>query len=112
MQAQRTFDLGVQYLENQELEMALIAFGEAIRSDPNMAQAYNGRAVVLAIKGELQHALADASEAVRLDPWEPEFYRTRAYLYEQLGEKQSAAADQEKAEELTAQWAARAQAAS
>lgn len=112
MHAERAFELGVNYLEAQELEMALIAFNEAIRIDPNMAQAYNGRAVVYGLKGDLQKALADASEALRLDPWEPEFYRTRSYIYEQLGDKDSAAKDIDSAEQLAAQWAARAQATS
>jgi Tfp pilus assembly protein PilF len=110
MQADRAFELGVGYLDSQEWEMALIAFGEAIRLEPKMAQAFNGRAVVFGLQGEFQKALSDASEALRLDPWEPEYYRTRSYVYEQLGDKENAAADQEKAEQLAVQWAARSQA--
>ncbi len=112
MKADKAFELGVHYLEGQELEMALIAFGEAIRLAPGMAQAFNGRAVVWGLKGDLPAALADASEALRLDPWEPEYYRTRSYVYEQLGDKEKAVADTEKAEQLAAQWAARAEATS
>ena len=110
MQADKAFDLGAGYLESQELEMALIAFGEAIRVDPKMAQAFNGRAVVLGMLGDFQKALADATEALRLDPWEPEYYRTRGYVYDQLGDKENAATDLEKADQLAAQWAARSQA--
>ena len=110
MQADRAYELGVGYLDSQEFEMALIAFGEAIRLDPKMAQAFNGRAVVFGIKGEFQKALADVTEAMRLDPWEPEYYRTRAYVHDQLGDKENAASDQEKADQLAAQWAARAEA--
>jgi Tfp pilus assembly protein PilF len=110
MQADRAFELGVSYLEGQELEMALIAFGEAIRLEPKMAQAFNGRAVVYGLKDDFEKALADASEAVRLDPWEPEYYRTRSYVYERLGQPEKAAADSEKAEQLSAQWAARSEA--
>jgi len=110
MQADRAFELGVSYLESHEPEMALIAFGEAIRLDPNMSQALNGRAVAFGLTGDFQKALADASEALRLDPWEPEYFRTRSYVYEQLGDKENAASDLEKAEQLAAQWAARAEA--
>ncbi len=109
LHAEKAFELGVSYLESQELEMALIAFGEAIRLEPKMAQAFNGRAVVWGLKGEFEKALADASEALRLDPWEPEYYRTRSYVYEQLGNKECSAEDLEKAEQLAAQWAARAE---
>jgi len=112
MQADRAYELGVGYLDSQEYEMALIAFGEAIRLDPKMALAYNGRAVVLGIKGEFQKALADVAEALQLDPWEPDYYRTRSFVYERLGDQEHAAEDQEKADQLTAQWAARAEAAS
>jgi len=112
MQADRAFELGVGYLEGQELEMAVIAFGEAIRLDPKMAQAFNGRAVAFGLTGDLQKALADASEALRLDPWEPEYLRTRSYVYDQLGDKESAAEDLKKADQLAAQWAARAEATS
>lgn len=110
MRADRAFELGVGYLESQEPEMALIAFGEAIRLDPKMAQAFNGRAVVLGLKGELDKALADACEALRLDPWEPEYYRTRSFVYDQLGDKANSADDLEKADQLAAQWAARSEA--
>jgi Tfp pilus assembly protein PilF len=109
MRAERAFDLGVSYLEDQEIEMALIAFGEAIRLDATMSQAFNGRAVVYGLKEEFEKALADASEAVRLDPWEPEYYRTRSYVYERLGQLENAASDSAKAEQLAAQWAARAE---
>jgi len=112
MHADRAFELGVGYLEGQEPEMALIAFGEAIRLDPKMAQAFNGRAVAFGLTGDFQKALADACEALRLDPWEPEYLRTRSYVYEQLGDKENAAADLEKADHLAAQWAARTEAKS
>jgi Tfp pilus assembly protein PilF len=110
MQADRAFQLGVNYLDAQEIEMALIAFNEAIRVDPQMAQAFNGRAVAWGLKDDYQKALADASEALRLDPWEPEYYRTRAFAYQQLGRADDSSADLEKAEQLAAQWAARAEA--
>ena len=90
--------------------MALIAFGEAIRLDPKMAQALNGRAVVYGLKDDFEKALADASEALRLDPWEPEYYRTRAFVYERLGRMEESTADLEKADQLAAQWAERAKA--
>jgi len=100
MNANKAFDLGVSYLENNELAMALLAFNEAVRLEPEMAQAYNGRSVVHALRDELDKALADCCEAIRLDPWNPEFYRTRGYVYSRLGQDEQGRADLAKAEEL------------
>ncbi|MGQ9576798.1 MAG: tetratricopeptide repeat protein [Thermoguttaceae bacterium] len=103
MQATAAFNLGVSYLENRELDMALVAFSQAIRLDPQMAEAYNGRAVVRALRDELDSAMADSCEALRLAPWDPEFYRTRGYIYERMGEPDKARADLEQAEALERQ---------
>jgi Flp pilus assembly protein TadD len=103
MQAMRAFNLGVGYLENSELDMALLAFSQAVRLDPHMAQAFNGRAVVYALRGELDKAFADCCEALRLDPGDPEFYKTRGYIYERMGDEQKSQADLEQAASLEGQ---------
>jgi len=100
MQANEAFELGVKYLDNRDLDNALVAFSEAVRVDPKFAQAYNGRGVVFALKGQNDKALADFSEAIRLDPDDPEFYRSRGYVYEQLDDQPKAEADFAKAKEL------------
>lgn len=100
MQASEAFDLGAAYLEKKDLDKALVAFAEAIRRDPKYAEAYNGRAVTLALRGELDRAIVDCCEAIRLEPDNPEFYRSRGYVYEEMGEESKAAADLAKAEEL------------
>jgi Tfp pilus assembly protein PilF len=100
MQASKVFELGVGYLDHSEVEMALLAFNQAIRLDPNYAQAFNGRAVVHAMKDALPSALADCCEAIRLDPWNPEFYRTRGYVYSRLGDEEKGQADIAKADEF------------
>jgi Flp pilus assembly protein TadD len=100
MQALRAFNLGVGYLDSSELDMALVAFSEAIRLEPQMAEAYNGRSVVYALKNEPEKALADCCEAIRLNPHDPEFYRTRGYVYECTGDEEKAQADLQYAESL------------
>jgi Flp pilus assembly protein TadD len=102
VKASDAFELGVKYLDKNDLDNALVVFSEAIRLDPKFAQAYNGRGVALALKGEMEKALADCHEAIRHGPNDPEFYRSRGYLYEQLGDEDKAAADLAKAEELEA----------
>lgn len=102
MHASTAFDLGVNYLEHGEIEMALLAFTQAIRLDPKMAQAYNGRGVVYAMKDELDKALADCCEAVKLDPWNPEFFRTRGYVYSRLGQEDKGREDVARADQFEA----------
>jgi Flp pilus assembly protein TadD len=103
MQATKAFNLGVGYLDNGELDMALLAFTQAIRLDPQMAQAYNGRAVVHALRGELDKAIADSEESLRLDPDDPEFYKTRGYIYDRLGDEEKSQADLGRAATLEGQ---------
>ena len=100
VKATEAFELGVKYLDKEDLDKALVAFSEAVRLDPEFAQAYNGRGVTFALKEETEKALADFSKAILLDPQDPEFYRSRAYLYEELDEESKAKADLAKAEEL------------
>jgi Flp pilus assembly protein TadD len=100
MQANEAFELGAKYLDEKKLENALVAFTEAIRVDPEFAQAYNGRGVTYALLGQPERALADCGQAIRLDPNDPEFYRSRGYIYESVGDEANAQADLAKAEEL------------
>jgi Tfp pilus assembly protein PilF len=102
VKAEEAFDLGAKFLENQDLDKALVAFSQAIRIDPQYAQAYNGRAVTYALLGQPERALADCSEAIRLEPKEPEFYRSRGYIYSSVGDDANADADLAKADELEA----------
>ena len=103
MKPREAYELGVKFLDKRDLDNALVAFSEAIRVDATFAQAYNGRAVALALQDEIERALADCSEAIRLDPRDPEFYRSRGYDYDQMGDDEKAAADLAKAEELDSQ---------
>ena len=102
MREVEAFNLGAAYLEGKDLDKALVAFAEAIRLDPGYADAYNGRGVTLALRGESAKAIADCCEAIRLEPENPEFYRSRGYVYERMGNESEAAADLAKAEELEA----------
>lgn len=102
MQAIEAFELGCRFLDKDDLENALVAFNEAIRLDPGYAEAYNGRGVTYALRGQLARAIADCCEAIRLSPQDPEFYRSRGYVYRQMGDHRAANADLAKAAELEA----------
>lgn len=100
MNAQEAFELGAKYLEKKDLHNALVAFKEAIRIDPDFAQAHNGLGVTCELMGDRPQALLECCEAIRLDPKVPEFYRTRGNIYDRMGDETAADADLAKAEDL------------
>jgi lipoprotein NlpI len=100
MEAVEAFNLGVKYLDHSDFDMAIVAFSEAIRLDPEYAQAYNGRAVAFGLGVRVEEALADSCQAIRLDPEDPEFYRTRAYIYRIIDKDDKAEEDLAKAGQL------------
>jgi tetratricopeptide (TPR) repeat protein len=59
---------GLAYQRKDDLDRAIADYGEAIRLDPEYAEAYYGRGLTYRNKGDLERAIADYSEAIRLDP--------------------------------------------
>jgi Flp pilus assembly protein TadD len=55
-----------------DLPLALIDFDLAIKLDPNFADAYIDRAIVLRRMGDMKGALADVAQAKRIDELKPE----------------------------------------
>jgi Flp pilus assembly protein TadD len=100
MQAQEAFEFGCKFLEKKDLEKAEMAFSLALRIDPKLAEAYNGLAVVAALKGKCPQALLHCAKAIELDPDEPEFYRSRAYIYLKMNDFRAAQMDLLKAKQL------------
>jgi Tfp pilus assembly protein PilF len=94
----RAFD----HEESGELDKAIVAYSEAIRLDPEWADAYLFRGTVYAKKDDLDRAVADYTEAIRLNPKDAGAYNRRARAYERKGKSVKAAADYSKAEQLTA----------
>ena len=66
---QEQYDLGMRYLSEQNWVEAVLAFGEAIRIDPNRPEAYLGRGDAYRGRGgegDLEAALADYAMARQL----------------------------------------------
>ncbi len=99
-QITETIQNGRQLAQGGRLEEAIAAYDEAIRLDPNCAEAYAARADAREVLGELQPAVADSSEVVRLTPDDPDAYRRRALLYLKLDDQPRADADLAKARQL------------
>jgi TonB family protein len=67
--------------KNDPGDCALGACAEAIRLDPQNADAYYCRATMLRDKGERDKALADIDEAIKLKGDKAQFYSLRGVLY-------------------------------
>ena len=68
-------------------------FNEAIRLNPNYAQAYGSRGAAYRAKGENDRAIADFNEAIRLNPNYAQAYGSRGAAYRAKGENDRAIAD-------------------
>ena len=66
---------------------AIAELTEAIRLQPDLARAYNGRGYVYLLKRDFQHALADFDDAIRLDPNYANAIANRATALRGLGKK-------------------------
>ncbi len=79
--AKRAFDEGVAQFNERELDSAIASFTEAIRIDPNYADACFSRGVAYEDTGEHDRAIADYTEAIRLDPTDADAYYCRGFNY-------------------------------
>src|SRR4028118_408502 len=70
-----------------------IDFNEAIRLNPNDAEAYNCRGDVRYDQGDIEGAIADFNEAIRLNPSYAAAYINRAKARYNQGDIQAAIAD-------------------
>ena len=64
---QGDYSRGLAYEAKHEFDRAIIDFSEAIRRDPEHAEAYCYRGVAYRNKGEFDKAIADFTEAINLD---------------------------------------------
>ena len=93
---QEQYDLGVQYLSEENYEQAVLAFTAAIEIDPRQARAYMGRgqAYMMAwveTEETQNQAAADLSQAIELDGKLWEAFLSLAQLWVRMGEYGQAA---------------------
>ena len=91
--AEKAYDRAIDWLEKADFEKALEAFGEAIRLDPGLTEAYVSRGWVHQELGKLDKAIADYDRAIRLDPENAEAFCNRGDAYSETGETKKALAD-------------------
>ena len=85
---------------NEGNRSGAIDFNEAIRLNPNDAEAYNGRGVVRYDQGDVEGAIADFNKAIRLNPSYAEAYNNRGNARFDQGDIQGAVADYNEAMRL------------
>jgi tetratricopeptide (TPR) repeat protein len=72
---------------------AIADFTQAIRLDPNNANAYTERGAAYADKGDSDRAIADFTQSIRLDPNDAVAYSNRGTAYDDKREHDRAIAD-------------------
>src|SRR5678816_1707396 len=79
--------------KRQEHDRAIADYAEAIRLQPDLADAYNSRGVAYCNKGEHDRAIADYAEAIRLQPDFAHAHTTRGDAYSNKDDYDRAIAD-------------------
>jgi tetratricopeptide (TPR) repeat protein len=77
-------DQGLALYRDGRYEGAMLAFDNAVRTNPSVA-AYNNRAGALVHLGHLMPALGDYTQAISMAPRDPELFLNRANVYLALG---------------------------
>jgi tetratricopeptide (TPR) repeat protein len=89
------YNQGVELMKNKRFAEAQSKFEQAIKLDPNFAEAYNNLAFTLRKQGSAnyQKSLAFYNKAIQLKPKLAEAYMYRGVLYTQMGREAEAQAD-------------------
>jgi lipoprotein NlpI len=75
------------------MDRAMQEFNEAIRLNPNGAEAHAGRGAIYIIKRDTDHAMQDFNEAIRLNPNDAVAYTGRGLAYAANGDTDRAIRD-------------------
>jgi tetratricopeptide (TPR) repeat protein len=89
------YNQGVELMKNKRFAQAQSKFEQAVKLDPNFAEAYNNLAFTLRKQGSAnyQKSLDYYNKAIQLKPKLAEAYMYRGVLYTQMGRKADAQAD-------------------
>ena len=104
-EAQKRFEAGLELQEQGQLEGAVQEYNEAIRLDPELADAYVLRGDLYRQAGHFEQALQDYNEGIRLGSSQAGVYSGRASTYLALDQAQRAIEDFDEAVRLDPQLA-------
>jgi len=88
----KSFNSGLQAVNEGDYKKAIDDFSEAIRLDPQSGS-YSNRGVAYARSGNLTKAFADYNDAIRLNPSNALAYLSRGIAYFEMGDYDKAFAD-------------------
>jgi tetratricopeptide (TPR) repeat protein len=80
-----SFNRGLAYDNNSQVDRAIHEYSEAIRLNPNYPLAYYNRGLDYASKGEFDRAIRDYDQAIRLNPANPDIFVSRGVAYSGKG---------------------------
>lgn len=91
---------GNDWILNNQYDLAIKKFDEAIKLDSHYAAAYQGLGVAYAYKGEDELAIRNFSEAIEMSPYNAKSYLSRGNVYAKIGDYKQAIANFEKAHQV------------
>lgn len=84
---------GYQHGRKNDTDNAIEDYSEAIRINPNNAQAWTNRGARLQRRKEFQRAIADHTRAIELDRNHKDAWYNRGNVYQEIGDRERAIAD-------------------
>jgi tetratricopeptide (TPR) repeat protein len=98
----KAYNEGVDLMQAKQFAKAQAKFEQAIKANPNLAEAHNNLAFVLRKQGSqnFQVSLEHYNKAIQLKPNLAEAYMYRGVLYSQMGRKADAQADLKKLQKM------------
>jgi tetratricopeptide (TPR) repeat protein len=79
------YDRGVDLFAEGKYEEAIVAYNEALSSDPGFVDALHGLAMAYAEKGDLEAAISAAKRATEASPDDPLGFTGLSMLYQRAG---------------------------
>lgn len=91
------FNRAYSHVDNKDFNSMISDFTKAIELDPQFADAYHRRGMILGALGNYDSAIADYNKAIELNPKYGTTYKNRGVLFLKINDRQRAIVDFEKA---------------